>query len=405
MFDIAKLKAERAESARAARNVMDNNVNSWTKENQAEYDTHLTKIENISSMISNHERMLAVEAENKFANPSNEQIRDEFGRPTKQKSHMKAYMQGGMMNLPEDVRKLQISNAQTVGTTTEGGYAVATPYLLEVIKSMKAYSGIRELARELNTDTGASIPLLTNNATAEKGELLTESTTAATADTVFGTIDLATYKFSSKSIPVSIELLQDAYIDIEAYIAEILATRLGRITADYFATGTGSSQPMGLVTASTNGATGATGAATSVTYAKLVDLQHSVNRSYRSLPGVGFMMNDASIAIIRKIVDGNSRPIFVPGYEVANNLAAPDTLLGAPLYTCDEIAVMAANAKSILYGAFSKYFVRNVMQMQLFRMADSVYVTKGQIGFLAMMRNGGTLSDVAAVKHYANAAS
>ena len=282
---------------------------------------------------------------------------------------------------------------------------MATEYLREVIKSMKAYSGIRELARELNTDTGASIPLLTGNATTEKGELLAENTTAATADTAFGTIALATYKFSSKSIPVSMELLQDSYIDMEAYIAEILTTRLGRITADYFATGTGSSQPMGLVTASTNGATGASGATTTVTYGKLVDLQHSVNRAYRGLPNVGFMMADLTVAKLRQIVDGNSRPIFVPGYEVANNLAAPDTLLGAPIYICDEVPVMAASAKSILYGAFSKYCVRNVMALRLWRMDDSAYVTNGQIGFLAMMRAGGTLLDTAAVKHYANAAS
>ena len=67
---------------------------------------------------------------------------------------------------------------------------------------------------------------------------------------------------------------------------------------------------------------------------------------------------------------------------------------------------MAANAKSILFGDFARYMIREVMDLTLFRMADSAFILNGQIGFVAFNRQGGRLIDVGgAVKHYANSST
>ena len=67
---------------------------------------------------------------------------------------------------------------------------------------------------------------------------------------------------------------------------------------------------------------------------------------------------------------------------------------------------MAANALSVAFGDFGKYIIRDVMQVQLFRMVDSKYTENGQVGFLAFMRSGGNLVDVGgAVKTYKNSAT
>ena len=117
-------------------------------------------------------------------------------------------------------------------------------------------------------------------------------------------------------------------------------------------------------------------------------------------------MHDTTIKALRKIKDGNQRPIFVPGYEQGNPAGAPDRLIGRPIYVSQEMAAMAANAKSILFGQFSKYLIRNVMDLTLFRMTDSAFTLNGQVGFVAFMRSGGRLIDVGgAVKHYANGAT
>ena len=124
------------------------------------------------------------------------------------------------------------------------------------------------------------------------------------------------------------------------------------------------------------------------------------------------MMHDSSVRVVRKIKDSQGRPIFVPGYEAmgAGQFTAlggtPDSLMGRPIYINQDIPVMAANAKSILFGQLSKYLVRDVMDLTLFRMTDSAYTLKGQIGFVGFLRTGGNWIDVGgAAKQYVNSAT
>src|SRR3546814_2283303 len=114
------------------------------------------------------------------------------------------------------------------------------------------------------------------------------------------------------------------------------------------------------------------------------------------------MMADGSVKTIKKIKDSQGRPIFIPGYDPANN-GKLDTLLGYPIKINQSVAVMAANAKSIAFGDMSKYVIRDVMDIILQRYTDSAYAKKGQVGFLAWLRSGGNLMDVGgAVKLYQN---
>jgi HK97 family phage major capsid protein len=117
------------------------------------------------------------------------------------------------------------------------------------------------------------------------------------------------------------------------------------------------------------------------------------------------MMNDTSVRQVRKIKDLEGRPIFVPGYEVSSPGGAPDRLLGDPLRTNQHMAVMAASARSIAYGDFKGYKVRDAMATTMHRFTDSAYAKKGQVGFLAWLRSGGNLTDTGAVRVFVNAAS
>jgi len=218
-------------------------------------------------------------------------------------------------------------------------------------------------------------------------------------------VTLKTYKFSSKVVACPFELLQDSSIDMEAFIKARLVTRLGRVTNTYFTTGTGSGQPNGIVTAATSGKVGTTGQTVTVIYDDLVDLVHSVDPAYRNLGRCKFMMNDSSLKVIRKIKDSSGRPIFMPGYDGLGG-SFPDTLFGYQIQINQDISVMAANAKSILFGDFTFYKIRDAMDIQMFRFDDSAYIKLGQIGFLAWMRSGGNFVDVGGgVKYYQNSAT
>lgn len=298
----------------------------------------------------------------------------------------------------------------TMSTTTgsEGGFTVDSAVANTVLDALKAFGGMRAVSTVIATSGIGAMSFPTSNGTAEVGEIVAENQAATDADVSFGTIGLPVYKYSSKVVTVPFELLQDSSVDIEAFVRNRLTERLGRITNAHFTTGTGSAQPNGVVTAATVGVTAAnsTSQVTAVTYDSLVDLQHSVDPAYRALGRARWMFNDSTMKAIRKIKDGSSRPIFVPGYDQGSPQGSPDTLLGAPITINQDVASMAASARSILFGDFSFYYVRDVMSMEMFRFTDSAFTKKGQVGFLAWLRSGGNLVDVGgAVKVFVNAAS
>lgn len=300
-----------------------------------------------------------------------------------------------------------IRNTMSTTTNSEGGFTVATEVASSVIDALKAYGGMRRVADVFSTLQGNPMSYPTSDGTAEEGELIVENATATDADIVFGTVALPVYKFGSKVITVPIELLQDSSVDIEAFVRQRIVARLGRITNRMFTTGTGTGQPNGVATAATVGVTAANATlqVTAVTYDSLINLQHSVDPAYREAGLCSWMYNDTTNRELRKMKDGQSRPIFVPGYEAGVPGGDPDRLLGSPIVINQAVASMAASARSILFGDFKGYKVRDAMQMEMFRFTDSAFMKKGQVGFLAWMRSGGNLADVGAVRVFVNAAS
>ncbi|QRM36954.1 phage major capsid protein [Rhizobium rhizogenes] len=301
-----------------------------------------------------------------------------------------------------------VHNTMSTTTPSEGGYTVATEVATSVLEALKAYGGMRAVADVIQTASGNPMAFPTSDGTSEEGEIVPENTTATDADVSFGTIGLPVYKYSSKVVTVPWELLQDSSVDIEAFVRGRLVMRLGRVTNRHFTIGSGVAQPNGVMIAAPIGVAAANGSSqvTSVTYDSLVDLQHSVDPAYREGGNCRFMMNDDSVRIVRKIKDGQQRPIFVPGYETGNPGGQPDRLLGDPIQVNQSVAIMAASAKSIAYGDFSRYKIRDVMAIQMFRFTDSAYTKKGQVGFLAWMRSGGNFTDIGgAVKTFVNGAS
>lgn len=378
-------------------------------------DEVLAKVEACDADIAREERANKLLADSK---PIIDRAVDAATKePAKHGEHsaaLRAYFLGGLNNLSADQLRdhnarvtPDIRAAMSTTTTTEGGFTVATEYMRAVERALKDFGGMLEVATVINTASGATMNFPTNDATAEVGAIIGQNTTVNRADTTFANVAVDVYKYTSNDIAIPFELLQDSFIDIETLVQTILAERLGRIWNTHATVGTGTGQPRGIVTGAALGKTGTTGQTTSVTYDDLVDLQHSVDPAYRRLPGVGFMFSDSTLRAIRKLKDSQNRPLFVPGYETGMPGGAPDTLLGSPIYINQDMPTMAANAKSILFGAYSKYVIRRVMDLTVFRMTDSAFTRAGQIGFVAFQRAGGNLVDVggASVKYYANSAT
>ncbi len=290
---------------------------------------------------------------------------------------------------PEDEREWDERAMSTLTSTSpeDGSYLIANEMIKPLERALLAFGGMRQAATIWRTDTGAALPVPTSNDTGNKGALLAENALVVEKDAAFGILTLNAFKFTSKMLLMSVELLQDSATNLADFAGKILGERIGRITNDYYTTGTGSSEPNGIVTAATSASVAL--AAKTPTYAEMVTIQHAVDPSYRV--GAGWMFHDSVYAEVKKIVDASTgRPIWLPNMMGG----APDTILGDP-YTVNQSMAVAASTgsgKSILYGQLSKYIIRDVRDVTLLRL-DERYAEYHQVAFLAFMRTDGDLLD------------
>jgi HK97 family phage major capsid protein len=294
----------------------------------------------------------------------------------------------------------QEQRAQTV-TTTGGGYTIPDEMMRSFEKALLWYGGMRQVATVLRTESGADLPIPTANDTAQAGVILDINTQVANQDVTFGQLVLKAFKYSSKQVLVPVELMQDNAINLPQVLGEMLGERIGRIQNTHFTTGAGTTLPFGITVQSVLGVTGAAGGG--ITYANLVDLEHSVDIAYRR-QGAAFMMNDVKVAALKKIVDGSQRPIWQPNDASGMANGAPATLLGYPVYTNNDMATATTTGtKGMIFGALQKYLIRDVVGVTLLRL-DERYADFHQVAFLAFARADGNLLNAGTnpVKHFAH---
>jgi HK97 family phage major capsid protein len=303
-----------------------------------------------------------------------------------------AYLRGGVEELDNDQRKLLRSGweslesrAQAVGTNSAGGYTVPTGFRQKFVERMKDYGAVQNVATVITTDSGQALPWPTNDDTGNVGALLAENTQVAEQDFTIGTAQLDAYKYTSKLTRVSLELLQDSAFDIEAWVPRKHGERVGRILNQHLTTGTGSSQPNGIVTGATSGVTAAGVAA--ITADEIIDLVHSVDPAYRT--NGKFMLSDTALKVIRKLKDSTGQYLWQP--NVQGGVAA--SLFGYPYVVNQDMAVPATGVKSVLFGDFEAgYVVRMVRAIQSVRFAER-YMDYFQVGFVSFCRADGDVQD------------
>lgn len=294
--------------------------------------------------------------------------------------------------------------ALAAGTGNVGGYAVPQAFLDQLDIALKQFGGMIASSTVLYTDTGATMPMPSFNYTGVTASIVGEGTAgSADSSTPFGAVNLGAYTYRSPILPVSYEFLQDSAFG-EGYIVDALGQSIGRALNAHLTTGSGSGQPKGVVADAVSGKVGTTGQTTSVIFDDLVDLEHSIDPAYRAF-GCKFMLADSSFKVVRKLKDSNGRPIFMPGFDGLGK-PGPDTILGYPVQINQDVAAMAANAKSILFGRFDKYKTRIVKDVTMLRLTER-YADQLQVAFIAFMRADGRLLDAGThpVAYYQNSAT
>lgn len=304
-----------------------------------------------------------------------------------------AYIRTGKPN--DDL--VRITNAQSEGVPSEGGYLVPQGFRTKLVERMKAFGGIGGVAERYTTGTGNPTEWPTIDDTGNVGEIVQEGNTfSGGADLVFGSNALGSYSYvagggSATPLRVNLELLQDSAFDIEALLSRLLGTRIARIQAVHLATGTGVMQPLGLLT----GLTPVQNAAnTGIAFGDLISAIHSVDPAYRD--GSRWVMNDLTLGDIEKLTDSQGNPIY-RGRDANMAMGLNEaTLLGYPVTIDQAIPTKVNNSPTVQWGAFGNigagYVVRDVKQVELLVNPYS-RMAQRQVEFTAWARMDATQQD------------
>lgn len=279
-----------------------------------------------------------------------------------------------------------IRNDLSTGTGTgEAGVVIPEGFVARLEQAMLAFGGMLQTSEIMVTDSGNDMPWPTADDTFNKGAILSEaSSIGSSVDPSFGAVILQAFKYSSKLVQVSAEILEDFAFDLPSILGSMLGERLGRILNEHFTTGTGSSQPRGIAVAATTGVTAAS--ATAITSDEVIDLFHAVDPAYR--PNAEFMMADSTVALVRKLKDSDNQYLWQPGLQAG----IPDRLLGRVVNVNQDMPSAATGNKAILFGDLRKYKVRLAGQTRSRRLVER-YADTDQEGFVSFIRADGDLVD------------
>lgn len=309
----------------------------------------------------------------------------------KQEKYKKSYERfvryGESRLSPEDRQVL--SQGQVRGTTTQtttdaaGGFMIDEGWTGNLNVAREHVGSVRQAAQQITTSTGNILPWPKVDDTATDAELQTEGSAITVADMTFGNTDLSAYTVGTL-VKVSRQLLQDEQVGFQQILGMLLGERIARKENSYLTTGTGSSQPTGVVTAASEGP--ASGTETTVILAAndIYNLVHSVDPAYRDRPTAGFMLHDGILKELKKLSVGSSddRPLWVPSLSQGS----PATIDGKPYWINQSMAAdLTAANKIMLFGDFNQFLIRDVAGISMTRL-DERYAEELNVGFIAHQR-------------------
>ena len=297
-----------------------------------------------------------------------------------------------------EVRSLEFEKRDVLTSNT--GAPVPTSFYGEVLLKARLVGPMLSLPTVITTAGGENLQIPRVN-TYSAATIAAEAGSIGESDPAFSAfITMGAWKYSYLT-QVSREMIEDSGVDILGFLADQVGQGIGFNVNNALTVGTGTTQPNGIVTASTLGVTGGTGTSGAFTADNLIDLAFTgVDGAARMLPGAGYMMNGASIGAVRKLKDTAGNYVFSPSLAVG----VPDTLLGFPLHENPAMADAATSAKSVIFGHIPSYYVRQVGGIRVDSSTDFAFSTD-LVTLRTILRVDGNLPQATHINHFIGGAS
>jgi HK97 family phage major capsid protein len=177
---------------------------------------------------------------------------------------------------------------------------------------------------------------------------------------------------------VSYELVEDAGFDLLGFLARNAGQACGAALGAHLISGTGTTQPRGVLLEASAGVspTGtAAGFGTQTTAGQgtdvLIDLQASLAEPYQNQPATAWVMRGTTLAAARKIKNTGD-PVGSTFVDDGTGGAAA-SILGDPVYLDGNMPTFGNTNEVVAYGDWSRYFVRLVNGVRFERSDDFAF--------------------------------
>lgn len=294
--------------------------------------------------------------------------------PSIERKAFESFIRHGAERMPtEEVKALVVSD------DTRGGYLAPAEFTTEIIKNLVEISPVRQAARVGSTAASSVIlPKRTGTPTASwVGETETRSETQST----YGQVEIPVHEMAAYC-DVSVQLLEDAAINVEAEVASDLAEEFGRLEASALLLGNGFKKPVGIMAAA--GVTEVnSGGASSLSADSLINMMYDLPAFYRNQGA--WMMNGTTLAAIRKLKEsGTGAYVWQPSLAAGQ----PETILGRPVVEAVDMPDIEADAFPIVFGDFNRaYRIYDRVAMSMLR-DPYTQATTGKVRFHSRRRVG-----------------
>lgn len=307
----------------------------------------------------------------------------------------KAYNEAYKSYLRKGERKIDDAElkAMSVGSDPNGGYIVTPSVSSRMLTIVYESSPLRSLAY-IETISSDKLELPIDEAEADAGWVGETETRSETNTPTVGTQTIAVNEIYAKPKATQ-KLLEDASIDIEAWLGRKIGEKFGRVEASGFVSGNGIKKPRGFLTYPAGTARGqieqiVTGHATAITFDGLINLVTALKEEYAA--GAVFLLRRASVGAVLLLKDGNGQYIWRTNAEAGK----PSILLGHPVREAADMPAVGAGALSVAFGNFNRGYTI-VDRLGVSTLVDP-YSAKPFVEFYSRKRVGGDVTNFEAIK-------
>jgi HK97 family phage major capsid protein len=319
----------------------------------------------------------------------------------------RAYKSAFRSFMTKDARLLTADEIKTlsVGSDPDGGYLVTPDTGGRIVTKVYETSEMRQIASSMTISTDKL----------EGIEDLGEAGAGYAGEAAQGS-DSTTPQIGKWSIPVWVidsepkatqSILDDASVDIEAWLSAKVANKFGRFENAEFVAGatkirgftsyttaadSGSGVTWGQIGHLVTGTNGAFGATVATQADKLIELMGLLKNDY--LANARWAARRSVLNLIRKFKIGATTDAYVwsPGLGVG----IPESILGFPVSRMEDMPALATDSLSLAFGDFRAAY--QIVDRIGIRVLRDPYTSKPFVKFYTTKRTGGGVVNFEAIK-------